>query len=167
MIELIGGVAAGLGSLGLGAALVRTLWRYRPEADEGSATTVSLERYAVLSRLTSAEDLEFLQQQPGYHPDMARQFKRQRAKIIRLYLRELAADFARLHREARKIAAEAPEEHADVVGQLMRQQVTFLRCLATIEVRLALAPLGIGPIDVSELLATVEQMRLAAAPSAA
>ena len=68
---------------------------------------------------------------------------RTQRRVVRVYLRETACDFRRLHAEARALVAESPEQYSDLVGVLMRQQVTFLRAMAGIEIRLALSAAGL------------------------
>ena len=68
---------------------------------------------------------------------------RTQRRVVRVYLRETARDFRRLHAEARALVAESPEQYSDLVGVLMRQQVTFLRAMAGIEIRLALSAAGL------------------------
>jgi len=161
MIELIGGlIATGVGALAGGAALSRMLLRYRNgEGGESDSSMVSLDRYAALSRLTAADDERFLRKLPGCTPEMVKRLRRDRRAILRAYLREVAGDFRSLHRAARRLVAEAPEEHAELVGVLFQQQVTFWRCLTLIEVRLALEPFGLPQVDVAPLLEVVEFLR--------
>src|SRR5258708_17135014 len=170
MTELIGGViVSGVGAAACGAALGRMLFRYRNAAAAAvdDVKPAGLERYAVLTRLTTEEDLRFLRKLPGFRMEMAARLHRERRAILRMYLRELAGDFPRLHSAARRLVAEAPPGHAGLVSLLFRQQVAFWRCLAAIEVGLALAPLGLGRVDVRRLLEAVEVLRAAVAPSAA
>lgn len=68
---------------------------------------------------------------------------RTQRRVVRVYLRETARDFRRLHAEARALVAESPEQYSDLVGVLMRQQVTFLRAMAGVEIRLALSAAGL------------------------
>jgi hypothetical protein len=170
MTELIGGVlVTGAGAAACGVAVGRMLFRYRHAASESAAeaSAAGLDRYAVLARLTTEEDLIFLRKLPGYRAEMAARLRRERRAILRMYLRELAGDFHSLHQAARRLAAEAPQEHAGLVSLLFSQQVTFWRRLAAIEVRLTLAPLGVGRVDASRLLETVEALRAAVAQSTA
>jgi hypothetical protein len=57
------------------------------------------------------------------------------------------------------MAANADAESAELVGILMRQQVTFWRAMAGLEVRLALRAAGIGKVNVRPLLELLEAMR--------
>ena len=177
MTELIGSaIMIGVGALACGAGLSRMLLRYRQadesgggnlEAGAARADAIALDRYTILARLTSEDDAQFLQGLPGAGPGLAGRLRRERRSILRLYLRELAADFHCLHAEARRLVAEAPEEHVDLVGVLMRQQIAFWRNLAVLEARLTLAPLGLAQVDIRPLLETVEALRAAVAPAAA
>ena len=75
-------------------------------------------------------------------------------------MRDLASDFGRLHAEARALVAESPEQYTYLVGVLMRQQITFLRAMAEIEIRLALSPVGLVRVDPRKLIQAMEAMRL-------
>jgi len=171
MTEMIGiAIAAGIGALTCGVALSRALLTYRRgaglEPDAGDSA-VSLHRYSVLSRLASEEDDRFLRKLPGFKQEMATRLRRERRIILRMYLRELAGDFRHLHRAARLMLAQAPEEHSDLVSVLLWQQVAFWRSLVAIELRLALAPLGLAQVDAGRLLEVVESLRVAVARSTA
>jgi hypothetical protein len=159
---------AGGGALSLGVLLARRLLRYRDlrPAEESPSEVVpqiSMERYQPMARLFDDQDLQFLASRPGYRPEMSAWLRRSRRRVFRLYLAELSADFHRLHAAARRITADAPEHHADMVGLLMRQEIAFWRVLAGIEVRLALDWVGLGAADARGLLEIVEQLRRAVA----
>jgi hypothetical protein len=171
MTRFIGpAIASGMAALAGGTALSRALLRYRegapPEALSDDSSPLSLRRYSVLTRLAGDEDERFLRTLPGFKEEMLSRLRSERRVILRMYLRELTADFRRLHRAARLMVAAAPQEHADLVGVLMRQQITFWRCLAGIESRLALKPLGLPRVDTSRLLQVVEALRAAVAGTA-
>jgi hypothetical protein len=119
----------------------------------------SLARYEPMKRILSEEDLEFLKCLRGVQPKSIRKLRAQREQIFKTYLRELVADFRELHREARALVASAPEEYADLVEVVMRQQVRFWMTLAGVEFRLGLRAMGIGSVDVSGLLAAVDALQ--------
>ncbi len=160
---------AGSGALGFGALVMRRLLRYRelpPDANSRLDTPaiipdVALDRYRPMARLLRDEDLRFLESRPGYRPEMGAQLRRSHRRIFRLYLAELSADFRQLHAAARRIVADAPEQHSAMVGMLMRQQLVFWRALASIELRLALDWAGLGAADAQRLIHTVEQLQRA------
>ena len=111
----------------------------------------SFARYEPMARLMSDEDLQFLKAQPGFRPEMGRKFSRERRRIFRLYLQELAADFHRMHAHARVVVASLPADHAPLVGMLIRQQLRFWYEISAVEMRLSLDRLGAGSIHVRGL----------------
>jgi hypothetical protein len=120
----------------------------------------SLARYEPMARLMSEEDLLFLKAQPGYRPEMGKAFSRERRRIFRLYLEELAADFHRLHAHAREVVASLPADHSPLVGMLLRQQVRFWYEMAAVEARLSLDWMGIGAIDARGLIESLATMHM-------
>ncbi|MGD1095933.1 MAG: hypothetical protein ABSB35_28570 [Bryobacteraceae bacterium] len=120
----------------------------------------SLERYEPMSRLLAEEDFIFLAAQPGYRPEMGAKLRRERRRIFRLYLRELAQDFRSLHREARAMVAESQADHSELVGLLIRQRLVFLGAMTMVELRLAASRFSLGNVDVRGLLESIEAMRL-------
>jgi len=129
------------------------------EGDGEGGGEFSLSRYAPMARLLSEEDVEFVRAQPGYTPAIERKFLRERRQVLRLYLRQLAADFERLHVRARVVAASLPAAESALVGSLIRQQVRFWYEMTAIRVRLSLAWTGLGSVDVSGLFHAVGAMQ--------
>ena len=120
----------------------------------------SVERYRPMGLLLADEEAAFLAAQPGCDRELQARFVRERRRIFRMYLRHLARDFSRLHEEARAMVAGADQQHADLVGVLLRQQVVFWRLRSALEVRLVLHSLGWSRVDVSALVAAIEAMRV-------
>lgn len=122
------------------------LWSYRSSVMEEdlapNQVDFSAARYEPMARLLSAEDLLFLQSQPGFRPEMAKKFTRERRRIFRLYLQELARDFHRLHAQARDIVASLPADHAPLVGMLIRQRARFWYEMTAIECSLSFNWMG-------------------------
>ena len=138
---------------------------------ENTPEGFSLARYEPMLRLLAAEDADFLRRETSCPPKMAAQWERDRRRIFGLYLKDLCADFRRLHARARVLVAESPEQYSDLVPLLMRQQIYFWRAMAGVELRLALSAVGLAHVDVRRLLEALEGMhseilRLAA-PAAA
>ena len=144
------------------------LWSYRSSSIEGSTedgleveqAEFSRARYEPMARLMSDEDLVFLKSQPGFRPEIGKKFIRERRRIFRLYLQELARDFHRLHAHAREIVANLPADHAPLLGMLMRQQVRFWYELTAVELRLSLDLLGAGSFDARGLVDAVANMHM-------
>lgn len=156
-------LAAGGSALLFAAVLIVVrLLAYRTLADptQNEPTGFSLARYEPMARLLGEEDFLFLASQPGYRPEIGAKWRRERRRIFRLYLAELAHDFQRLHRDARAMVADSREESSELVGVLMRQQVTFWRGMLGIELRLWLDRAGIRKVDARRLVESIEAMRL-------
>jgi hypothetical protein len=150
-------VGAGLAALGVLAWLQLDeyrLARRRSRPDE----VYSPERYQPMARLLAGEDLDFLRRNTSC-PKVAVRWERSQHRIIRLYLKELAADFHRLHAKARALVAESPEQYAVLVPVLFRQQFAFWRTLAMIELRLALGGMNMTQASVGELVGAIEAMQ--------
>jgi hypothetical protein len=142
--------------------LTMRLRAYRA-AERGSSSGTpefSITRYQPLNRLLGDEDFLFLAAQPGYRPEIGKKFRRERRRVFRLYLNELAGDFRCLHARARAMVAESQEQHVELVGLLLRQQLRFWRAMAAIELRLTMHQLGVGKVDVRTLVDAFESMRL-------
>src|SRR5262249_23369172 len=144
------------------------LFRYRAKSVGPSDTdplNFNLARYEPMQRLLASEDMEFLASQPGYRPEIGRRFLKNRRRVFRMYLSELANDFHRIHAAARAMVAESPAEGANLVATLMRQQIVFWSSLLVVELKLIVP--GTPRIDVSGLVAAVEAMRMDVSRAAA
>jgi len=162
-------MAAGGSALILTAALVVRLLKYRTveNHEEHESKGFSLARYEPMARLLADEDFLFLRSQPGYRPEIGAKWRRERRRIFRSYLNDLTHDFHILHAEARAIVADSREEHSDLVGVLMRQQITMWKVMAGIELRLCLDRFGIREVDARRLVESIEAMRVELARFAA
>ena len=112
-----------------------------------------------MAGLLADDDLVFLKAQPGYCAAMGAQWKRERRRIFRLYLRELKNDFRLLHLQARELVAQSGADSAGLVEVLMKQHMIFLRATTALEFRLALQAMGIGKVDVAPFMQLIEAMR--------
>jgi hypothetical protein len=180
--QMAASAVSGAAALGMGSLVTHRLLRYRtgaaqetlgevsPETAPQTTPESTLDRYRPMARLLDSEDLRFLASRPGYRREVGARLRDSRRRVFRMYLAELSADFHRLHAAARRMAAEAPEQHADLIPLLMRQQIAFWRALVGIEVRLALSWAGLAPADARGLLDIVEQLQrtlAVAAPASA
>jgi hypothetical protein len=166
--------AVGSAAVTLGILLWVRLSGYRRVTRHAEAPTDGFTpaRYEPMTRLLDGADLDFLRKEAACGSDLAARWERSRRRIFRMYLRDLAEDFRRVHAEARALVAESPERYSALVGVLMRQQLTFWRALAAVELRLALNGLGAGPADVRGLVEAIEairaeMVRIAAVPASA
>jgi hypothetical protein len=116
------------------------------------------DRYEPMARLLSDQDLRFLRAQPGFRPELGRKFTRERRRIFRLYLQELAQDFHRLHAHARAVVGSLPADHSPLVGMLLRQQLRFWFEMTAIEARLSFGLTGAGSVHARRLVDAIATM---------
>jgi hypothetical protein len=136
------------------------LFRYRSTTggESQSLAEFSVARYEPMARLLSNDDLVFLKSQPGFRPEIGRKFSRERRRIFRLYLQELAQDFHRLHAHARSLVATLPADHSPLVGMLIRQHVRFWYEMTAIEMQLTLRRRVAGSVHAKGLLDALAAM---------
>jgi hypothetical protein len=162
-------ITAGLGWIVTFGSLIGLFWllarlklsRNRVGAPlSGGSSEFSLARYQPMARLLAEdEDLKFLKLQPGYRPEIGARWQRERRRIFRSYLKELKADFGRLHAQARELVADSDAASAGLMAILMKQQVTFMRATMALECRLVLQRVGWAKPDVTALLELIDGMR--------
>jgi hypothetical protein len=154
VIAIVGAGLAALGVLAWRQVAEYRRVRRRSRPDE----VYSPERYQPLARLLASEDADFLRRNTSC-PKIAVRWERSQHRIIRLYMKELAADFHRLHAKARALVAESPEQYAVLVPILFRQQFAFWRTLTMLELRLALGGMNMTQTSVGELIGAIEAMQ--------
>lgn len=120
----------------------------------------SIDKYRPMLRLLSERDFEYLALQSGFTPEIAKRLRIERRRIFRAYLRNLVCDFNRLHSAARELVAQAPEDRSALASALVTYQLTFIGGIAAVHCRLMLYILGIGTVDVRNLLNTLESFRV-------
>jgi hypothetical protein len=158
---IVAGIACSSGlvaAVTFGVVRMRAYWAPTTRSKDELAN-FSLARYEPMMRLLNDDDLEFLKSQRGYRPEIGDKLRRERIQIFRLYLTDLSADFRALHAEIRQLVADSDAQHADLVGTLFRQQLTFWRAMIAIEFRLTTGNLGFANADIRSLVAAMEQMR--------
>ncbi len=124
--------------------------------DAGWLAEFSVDTYRPMTRLLREEDYSFLESQPGYSPDLARDLRKKRRKILSAYLRNLGRDFERLHRAARILALYAPADNSNLVWALMAQSFAFWTAMIEIRLRLLIPAV---PVNVGELLRRTDWLR--------
>jgi hypothetical protein len=161
-------VAAGLGLVALGGLVYQRVHGYRralrrtksagieaPRADLG--TEFPLARYEPMFRLLTGADADFLQRN-RHCPQVARRWELSQRRVVRLYLKELAADFQGLHREARALMALSPQQH-HLLPFLFKQQFTFWRAVIWIEIRLSFGGTSMPRVNPEALTRAFEVLR--------
>ena len=126
----------------LGGLLALPLWRQFRRATSASGGSFhpneillacpAREAYRPMGRLFAEGDFKFLAQQAGIRPQIVERLRRVRWLVLRLYLRELQADFRRVHRISRVLAAKSPDPAFGAL--VIRQAVKFYRQLLILHV---------------------------------
>ncbi len=152
--------------IGLGVPVLMVLV-HRMTATEGTLPVtaewindLSLERYRPMMRLLDSEDLEFLKSQPGFTPRMAARIRAQRAQIFRGYLRCLCSDFSRICAAVKVLMAQSRHDRPDLASTLIQHRILFTMELVAVYIRLYLYRVGLGSVEVSDLVRSFEIMRL-------
>ena len=159
LIAVITILLVGLGVLTLGLLVWMRLGVYRnSSAGVDAEEPFSLARYEPMLRVLAREDADFLRRETDCPPEAVAQWERDRRRIFRMYLKDLSADFRRLHAQARALMAESPEQNSDLVQVLLRHQVYFWRLMAGVELRLTLSSVGLAQVDPRRLVEAMEGM---------
>src|SRR3954453_18457674 len=119
----------------------------------------SIAKYRPMLRLLSEDDYEFLASQAGYQGKIASQLRAERRRVFRAYLRNLIRDFHRLHHVAKLMAVYSAQDRPEMAITLFKQRLTFTTAVAAVRVRLALHTVGIGAVDVRNIINSLDNMR--------
>jgi hypothetical protein len=130
------------------------------QCDPEWISNFSVARYRPMLRLLDEADYKFLAGQPGYSKKYLSRLRAERRAIFRAYLRNLVRDFHRLHMAARMVLVYAPQDRPELAMTLMRQRFLFTFAIMSVECRLLLHTVGIGAVDVRNLLAALDNMRI-------
>jgi len=120
---------------------------------------LSADKYRPMARMLQEDDFQFLSTQPGFSPRMGRQFRTQRRRIFRAYLRSLSIDFSRLSMACHNLIIHAADDRGDLAKSLMRQRLMFTVGMVAIQGRLLLHTAGVGTVDVSGLVDSFAAMQ--------
>jgi hypothetical protein len=115
-------VAAGV------AFALKRLWSLDGLPDLARLQDSPEQKYAMMGRLLSSRDIEFLRSEQGYTEQIEAQFRKQRAGVFKLYLESMQRDFDAIHAAARMMAAHGIGG-AELSGQLVQLPLTFKRTL--------------------------------------
>ncbi len=116
-------------------------------------------RYAPMLRLLDETEYRFLAAHPAFGKTRARKIRAERRQIFRSYMRCLGRDYARVCASIRMVMMESGVDRPDLAKALLRNRTIFTAALVGIEFRLALHACGLGTIDVSPMIASLEGMR--------
>lgn len=156
-------IVAVIAAISVGAfwMLFRGLATSRSEAPTPEwVESLSPQRYRPMERLLGGKDEDFVRSFSGVSPSVARQFRSERRRIFRSYLRALSRDFSRVCAGLRAVVATADEDRSELAILVARQQFAFQFALIKVEARLVLHAAGLGPVDTTQLLACFDSLRL-------
>lgn len=109
-------------------------------------------RYLPMRRLLAPEEEEFWLQSVGGSPHRREEFRAERRRLFRSYLRLIAADFDRLSQGVRLSVVHAPEDRSADIAKLISLQWTLRKLLWQAELRLAFHWLGVQPLDATRII---------------
>jgi hypothetical protein len=118
---------------------------------------LSIERYRPMLRLLDDEELRVLRSQ-CFTPEVVAQFRRQRCQIFRGGLRSLSIDFGRICMALKLLMLQASTDRPDLASALIRGRVAFAWGMVVVHAQLVLYTLGIGSVDVTELVKAVQDL---------
>jgi len=152
--------------LGLGPIALALVFLYRKLSSQPNSEVavdrclvLSLEKYRPMERLLQEQDFRFLAAQPGFTPRLGRRFRTERRRIFRGYLRNLKKDFGRVSLAFRILIVHSVEDRGDLAASLLRLRVMFALGMLAVQGRLLLHAAGLGTVNVSGLVASLETMQ--------
>jgi hypothetical protein len=104
---------------------------------------LSVDRYLPIMGLIDDEERRSLHLQLGVTPHMARQFRVERCRASREYLRQMDADFKGTCMAVKVIIVQSQQDRPDLVLTLARYQITFAYGMMIVRFRLMLYRYGI------------------------
>jgi hypothetical protein len=150
-------VAAAALSLGL------AIWRLsRPRPDAITPAFIQsllnpsrpvLELYRPMSRLFADEDRIFV---AAAAPKMMKQLRRERGRVLRLYLRELQGDFARVYALCRALAPKSQDPN--FAASITRHAFTFYSLMLILQLRCTLGVYLHIRVDTTDLVSALDRL---------
>jgi hypothetical protein len=154
----------------VGAGVGITLWRLLrsngPEAlpsgwrERMASTRSALVTYQPMSRLFAEEDFDFLAGQRGFQPGLEKKLRRQRRRVLRLYLRELRLEFRGVYALCRMLVPHSA--NPDFAAWITRQAAAFYGLLLVLHLRCTLGWFLHVRVDTTDLVTAFDRLREAA-----
>ena len=146
----------------LGAGFGVVLWRLlHPAAVSGLdaagrrlAARPAVDRYRPMGRLLAEDDFRFLASQSSGCPRLATRLRRQRIRVLRLYLRQMRAEFARVYGLARLLAPTSQDPA--FAGRVLSLALTFSGLWVAMQVVCALGWLGPLRVHIAGLVTALD-----------
>jgi hypothetical protein len=129
------------------------------QCDAEWVNSFSVNKYRPMLRLLDGPDYKFLATQRGISKKAIRKLRAERRAIFREYMRNLVSDFNHLHLAARMLLIYSHQDRPDLAASLLRQRVRFGLTVASVECRLLMHAAGVGTVNVSALVESIEAMR--------
>ena len=109
-------------------------------------------RYLPMRRLLSAEEEEFWMQSTDGSAARREEFRSERRRLFREYLRLISSDFGRLSQGVRLAVVHASEDRSAEVSQLLSLEWSLRKLLWKAELSLMFHWIGVKPIDATQLI---------------
>ncbi len=121
---------------------------------------LSIDRYRPMLRLLDARDSNSAQHELGFGHDRQLEFRRERGRIFREYLKRLNSDFACLCLALKIMMLQSEVDRPDLASRMLYGQIRFAVLIVSAHLRLALyqCNLGSGTVDVRRMLALFDSM---------
>lgn len=161
-MSILVGISAIFGLLLTGSFVMvfRKLAAETLPGDDDWVKQVSGDRYLPMKRLLDEGEHARLRDHPACTRRMLRRFRTGRIQVFRGYLRCLSADYTRVCTAIKLVLVQSAQDRPDLASLLVRQRISFTLHLMLAELRLRLYSLGIGRVDVAELVSALDCMRL-------
>ena len=91
----------------------------------------------------------FLRAQPGFTARMATEFRMQRCRAFREYLRQMDDDFKRICMALKILVVQSKRDRGDLTSVLMRRQISFAYGMMMVRFQLVLYRYGFWTVDVT------------------
>jgi hypothetical protein len=147
--------------MGVGIVSLRLRRRSQRPVVAPSNWEFDIRRYRPMERLLAEDDLSYLTSL-GLGQRTVKQFRKERRRIFRRYLRNLQVDFWSLHAAARALLIEAPEDRPELAAAILRQQFAFQRTVWMIRLGLLVPGFSGATAEVSRLQELAESVHSSA-----
>jgi hypothetical protein len=111
-----------------------------------------------MERLLNPKDCELLRSR-GFTEQQIKRFRAQRLRIVRLYVREVVAEFNSVQKALELLLVSSTVNRPDLTKKLARKRFVFYRSLAITELRLVLHARGCDKPISLDMLKALEALR--------
>lgn len=133
------------------------LRRQTSMADAAWLHDFSPEKYRPMMRLLDRQDYDWLTAQ-GMEKSAIRALRTERRRIFGTYLQNISRDFGKLHSAASALVLALPDDEPQLAGRLLNARVQFQRTMIGVRMNLLLHDLGVGSVDVRQLVSGIEAL---------